>query len=989
MKAIHLLGLLVLALNAAAADFTIPFRQTSAVIDGKDDDACWQNLEWQSGFVRNRTGEKAAAETRFKIFHDNRAFYLLAEAMEPAMDKLVLNSYTPDGGMHWRNDSLEINFVPDPRVMSFYKFIVDAAGGMDDLIGVDDNTDREIYAYNCKWDGDAVVKTAKLADRWRLEMMIPIGAMEINPRTTASWRFNIARNRRAGIKENSSWSPISKEQNNLPRQFRKVTLENFKAKNFLIEAAPPAIKFTRKADGGYEFGVKYDLLNRTGSFKRITVAYKLREPQTRELRYSLSALHDLTRDLPVKNYDVFSGVLPGNYLLSMEILSGGSKPWLLKKMTLPVKLEYQPLKITLLRPAYRNNLYATMPDKTIEAVIDPGEFAGIPLNVELIGENGSRESRTIAESGAKNRVVFDGSKLADGRYTLRVTGEKGKEKLLREVKLRKLPYQKGEVWLDARGVTYVDGKMFLPYGFSGATGKHGWKYANWGETTARFRSVQAAKERIEKVFKETGLLSMLYAFTDLDGKSDWSNTHFTYAKLKGGVTPEQRKRITAFVPGVSKTEGLLAWYLADEPEGKDSNPRWYEEALELMKELDPYHPTCITNYSIGGMRTFHTGCDFLMPDCYPGFWEDGTSEKSRNCTAEMVQAGSALRPTWIEPIATLWPGYSQDGKRGVPPDYHDQRQQIYQGLIHNAKGIELYNYPRGQYYSSCIIGPRVTGFNLQKIKEYALADSTPGAVTVKTSPACSDFQVGMKEHNGEFCIIANNTLLKEVKVDFALKKRFSGDLFTEGGKRAVPVRNGKFSDTFRGKETILYFTDQKLAASLPEVDATLKEIEDHLAARNDPKNLLSRGELLIIDKAEQKRPPDPDVPKITASSDRKNYITNEIGTSLYFLIDGLTDVDQLTYTWTPLPSDKAPWVEFKLPKKHPLNRAVLYTINGNLIDCDAVVNGKSYPVRNNKADKIVIPLGGGVSDTLRINILKRKPQVSGLDGCLLTEVELY
>ena len=138
----------------------------------------------------------------------------------------------------------------------------------------------------------------------------------------------------------------------------------------------------------------------------------------------------------------------------------------------------------------------------------------------------------------------------------------------------------------------------------------------------------------------------------------------------------------------------------------------------------------------------------------------------------------------------------------------------------------------------------------------------------------------------------------------------------------------------------------------------------------------------------QKRLSDRDTPKITSSSDTIYYITKEIGTSLYFLIDGLTDTDQVTYTWTPQPSDKKPWVQFKLPKKHPLKELVLYTVNGNLIDCDAVVNGKTYSMRNNKANKITIPLGGETADTVRINILKRKT-ASGIDGALLTEVQLY
>jgi hypothetical protein len=989
MRKIVFLLTVLLGLTAAAADFQIPFRAEAAKIDGKDDDACWQDLEWNSGFVRNLTGKKAEAETRFKIFHNNKAFYILTEAMEPEMDKLVLKSYTPDGGHHWRNDSLEINFVPDPKVMSFYKFMVDAAGVMDDLQCVDDNTDREVYAYNRNWDGHAEAKTERLADRWRLEMMIPVGAMDIDAATTAKWRFNLARNRYAGVRESTSWSKISKQNNNIPRQFRQVELENFKAKNFQIEAVPPAFRFVRKLDGSFEFSTKFDLVNRTGSFKLVTIRYNLLDPETRKVLYSFHTRKELLRDFLAKTADTFKGSAPGNYIFSTEILSSGTKPYLLKMLSRPVKLEYQPLKIRMVRPAYRNNIYATMPDKTIEAEIDPGEFAGISLKAELIGPNGFKESKTIAKSTAKNKVVFDGAKLVDGRYTLRVSGQQGKEKLVSEVKLRKLPYRKGEVWLDARGVTYVDGKLFLPYGFSGGTGKYGWSFTNWSETPIRYCSVEAAKKGIDGLFKKSGLRSAVLPFTDLDGKSSWVNTKFTHDKLKGGLTPEQRQRIIDFVPEVSKCEGLLIWQFSDEPEGKDHNPRWYEEAYELIRELDPYHPTTLTNYGIHGMQTYYTGVDLLVPDCYPYFWADGSCEKPRTCTAEWVKAGSALRPTWIEPIATLWPGWSQDGKRGIPPDYHDQRQQVYQAVIHNAKGFIFYNYPRGQFYSSCIIGPRATGQNIRKIQEYVLENSIPNGVSVKTSPACPDFQAGMKVYKGQFCVIANNTSLKGVKSEFTLRNKFTGKLYPEGAGRSVTVRNGRFSDTFRGKETILYFTDEKLAASLIPVDTTLKEIEDHLAARNNPKNLLSRGELIIIYKANQKRLSDPDIPKITSSSDTKYYITHEIGTSLYFLIDGLTDTDQMTYTWTPQPSDKKPWVEFKLPKKHPLKELVIYTVNGNLIDCDAVVNGKTYSMRDNKSNRIAIQLGGETADTVRINILRRKPRTSGIDGCLLTEVELY
>ena len=127
--------------------------------------------------------------------------------------------------------------------------------------------------------------------------------------------------------------------------------------------------------------------------------------------------------LPRHSYQAFSVSIPqvenGHYLFTWDLFSNKRSPVLQKRMTREVTVEYIPLHVTLLRPAYRNNLYATMPDKTIEAQIELREDIGIPLTVELTGEN-VREVRKIARSGGRDRVLFDGAKLADGRYTLKV-----------------------------------------------------------------------------------------------------------------------------------------------------------------------------------------------------------------------------------------------------------------------------------------------------------------------------------------------------------------------------------------------------------------------------------------------------------------------------------------------------------------------------------------------------------------------------------------
>ena len=137
----------------------------------------------------------------------------------------------------------------------------------------------------------------------------------------------------------------------------------------------------------------------------------------------------------------------------------------------------------------------------------------------------------------------------------------------------------------------------------------------------------------------------------------------------------------------------------------------------------------------------------------------------------------------------------------------------------------------------------------------------------------------------------------------------------------------------------------------------------------------------ILDYGKGIRPPGAAV--IKASSEFKSYTNRKTGT-LYYLVDGLIKPNFDQYSWSPVVTDKNPWLEIRLPKAHELKKMVLYTLDGSLIDCDVVVNGKTFSLRDNRADMVTIPLNGEKSDLVRLNIRKRKP-----NGRLLTEVELY
>lgn len=128
----------------------------------------------------------------------------------------------------WQNDSIEINLVPDAKILSFYKIIVDANGGSQDMFGQDDNTDRGIYLFNGEWRSSSRIRSRKGKDKWTVEAAIPFGSINYASADSDQWRINIGRNRWT-VKpvELSSWSHLPERNHVIPKAFNKVTVQGF------------------------------------------------------------------------------------------------------------------------------------------------------------------------------------------------------------------------------------------------------------------------------------------------------------------------------------------------------------------------------------------------------------------------------------------------------------------------------------------------------------------------------------------------------------------------------------------------------------------------------------------------------------------------------------------------------------------------------------------------------------------------------------------
>ena len=989
------LFLLLLSVFWLSPLWGIPLKVGKVNVDGDLSDPVWQTLPWKSSFTLLGTKTPAPAQTRFKTFHDQKNIYFAVECDEPAMAKIRKNDYSANSSLIWMNDSVELNLVPDGKLVKFYKVMIDARGTSLDLQGEDDNTDRGRYLFNALWKSSVKTAVRLHKDKWCVEAAIPLGSMNYTSSNTDQWRLNVGRNRWA-VKggELSSWSVLPRKNHVIPGSFRKVTVEGFCAAERLADIEDFKGNVFRK-DGKQYYRVSATVHNNTPSFRIFRQSCTLTDEKTRK-SYKGSGVIELERN----SYGSFTltveGVPNGEYILLWDLLCNRKDKPLFKRMVQKVTISYIPMEIDLKRPAYRDNIYSTMKDKTIEAVIRMQEGKGSPLTVTLTGPGKKIFfSKKIASSSGADRIVFDGSKLAHGDYFLSAVCKQNGKELRTSRRIRVLPYRKGEFFLDAKGIPHVDGKRFFSYGWYANYPREVAPHYNTYLNIAKYPDIKRMIRAVRLVFSKRGQRSLVVPFQDLSGRSDWKTVIFKDPDTrKKGLTALQRKKITELVSVISKEEGVLGYYMADEPECRDNNPVWYEEAYALLKELDPYHPCFMLNYGPDGIRKYYKGCDILLPDCYPQYFEDGSTSRPRWAPSDYAKLTTSLRQAAFQmPQASCWPTWSPDKKlRGIAPTFDDFRSQVLQPVIHNVKGINLYAYFDSQRFSSMILTPGAVGKILHTAKDYLLENSVPEGVKVTTTPHFAHFQAGLKVYNKKLCLIAVNTSMQKLSVTFHMG--WSGKLYAEGGKKTFTVKKGLFTDRFLPNETKLYFSDKTLASSLEDPAATRARVEQLKASRKKKGNLVGLGDMFCAeyDLYGRYKKYAPHVPVITASSDSTIYSTRYHG-SLYYLVDGLTDPNRVEYTWKPSSRDKDPFVQFKLAKKSPVKEVRLYTPCGNLEAGFVLVNGKKYPfVNNGKKKMISIRLADKpVTDILRIHCSKASyPKSDGdLDRRLLTEVEIY
>lgn len=158
------------------------------VIDGRIGDDEWRGAT--SAEFSDAGNPKLRTEIR--MMWDKSALYFAATAHEPAMKRIVAKETRHDGKV-WTDDSIEFFLAPRRTTHRYLQMIFNPAGTWYDGIGTLQGTNSGM------WDAKPVIRTARGADSWTIEMSIDWSEMGVPaPKRGDVWAVDLRRWRQAG-----------------------------------------------------------------------------------------------------------------------------------------------------------------------------------------------------------------------------------------------------------------------------------------------------------------------------------------------------------------------------------------------------------------------------------------------------------------------------------------------------------------------------------------------------------------------------------------------------------------------------------------------------------------------------------------------------------------------------------------------------------------------------------------------------------------------
>ncbi len=904
-------------------------------LDGRLDEPAWADARWQTGFVLANGPESeplkpAAVQTRFKVLFDDHAVYVAVECDEPRIENLKAKTPWRDGAV-WADDCVEIFFDPSNDGRYYHQVMVNSRGVIYDSYSADYG-----LVHNRLWNGAfrAAGHVDRAARKWSVEVEIPFGAIVLGERAGGTWLWNVTRERHAGGKlELTSWARLRRNFHQ-PKQFGKLTGLPADYSAFRFRVGEPRVTVSRAASGLATLSLALRARNETGADRRVAAAASVFGDE----RNRVEAGPALARRNEEVTFNFPALRLRGSTARTnvvFEIRDAQTKR-LLKAVVKSLATEYRPIAVRVLRPCYRNNIYATQRLKEIVFEVELSaqvRQACAGVTYALVDERGEALARGRAPaSKIAAPIRLDAAGLKVGKYTLKVAAVAANDepKARAAVTLRKLPPPPSgnEVRIDEHRNVLVNGKPLFAIGWYGGVPVRDPRadvVALQNITTpAVVKPSDLSAQR--RLFEKHGVYSIVsvengrlfHSFRLWQKRNQAFRSITTELHTRTEPSEKMKQLVKRLVDAVRGEPWLLGYYIADEPEIHNIPSAYLENYYRYLRELDPYHPVFVTNDTIDGIVTHGYKCaDVLDPDPYNPDWD-----YVPNFLKKVNEVASLGKATYV----TLWHAvgqthFTREMGSAPPYPYRVFRNQYFASIAYGAKGFTAYTaaffLPEVEYRYGL---PYV--WRELRFLEKAILSPAPREPLVVEGAA--DLATWARQVDGRVYIILVNHKPgpRAATVRWKpLASRSSLIVMSEG--RTVRVRNAAFRDRFEPGDVHVY-TDDPRARDFPTVQSILAELARRKREAIKPGNLLhwTRGT------------------KVRCS---KGYFAPWFHQYFYYAINGVTDdVGWSAYAW----NRKSAWIEFTLKQPARIGRVVIYTPNLRDYQLDFIAaDGQAHRVR--------------------------------------------
>ena len=914
------------------------------VIDGKLDDPCWKNaLKFDKFHLRGK-GE-IDFTTTVRLTYDDKYLYFALECGAPAGKKKIVADVTKNGGRVFADDSVEIMVDPFRTGDRYYHFVVNANGAVFDAV-----RGQGGIVQDSAWNSETSAASEIRGTAWNSEVKIPFHSLELQGRGNV-WSFNFARNI---YRPDRLASVIPGGVYHSAGHFIPVRGFNIEKDRFVWKIMNPRISPGKMVRDKLRFSAGVQLCNNSASEKKKVVSFVMIPENGGKIAAAEQIVKFKAKEIRTVDFKGLESDATGNFRVFVSVRDPKYRR-LHSRREFSHVLNTDPLEITLLVPWYRNAVFATQELKEVvielKTIMDPD-----PDRQYHVG---------IRDLSGKVIVMKNNVKLGQHRFPVESLPEGKMEIFARAVKngktvasfvhpLRKLPYRKGEVWLDKDGFWRRDGKRV-------------WIIGEWGDRSTR--GVNASFNRIP---------GLLY----IDPVHAWGYPEWSAMQKKNELSAADKAILRKHTKSHASNPDLFAFFLVDEPDFRGVAPDQMQRVCNEIRDEDPYHPIMYNTYS-AGLKYYGSG-EINGLHVYPKV-DKKLKRINFSQVAEVLRTIRNYNKTHrgAPSIAYFTPGYN-NGDCGTVNcriyTFDETRTENLMAIIMGGKSSMFYVWT-GIHYPELYIG------NTEYIREIRALENVLLTNDYKPEGLSSgnpQIEMMVKKVGNEYWIFAVSMEQAKQTPKFRIPGLGSRKLqvFREG--RTVQSAGDCFTDRdFNNFDVRIYTTDMRDFGlkTLAEVE---REIEQVHAKQKKPGNLAYQryeGDALTV----------------YASSNR--FMCRNIPESnLWHITNGITSGQPALrnhgYPGVIVWKDKTPnqvpdWIELKFHKPVKAGRAVIYPAMNSLRDYEfqVWVNGEWKTVgsvKNSDGKSRTVTFPQVKSDRFRLWITRN----NGPDSALY-ELELY